>query len=100
MENPTLLIMWLFSCIALAVMTLRLVMSKTYGPKFIAGDYLTMGAMFCASLRVGLIHVVLVYETNNMDPHFRHTHNFSPEEIYRRETGSRLALVNRTFYIF
>lgn len=98
MADPTLIIVWLFSWVAFSVMTARLVMCKLRGRKFITGDFLTMGAMFCVLTRLSLIHVVLIWQSNNMPAKFRATHNFTPDEIYRREVGSKLTLVNRTFY--
>ncbi|KAF4814866.1 hypothetical protein CGCTS75_v013192 [Colletotrichum tropicale] len=98
MDDPTLLIHWLFSCLALAVMFARLVWRKIARQEYNLGDYLTIAACVCALTRLGLIHVVLTWGTNNVTPKFRDSHNFTDEEIYRREIGSKLSLVNRVFY--
>ncbi|KAK7415749.1 hypothetical protein QQX98_005662 [Neonectria punicea] len=44
MDDPTLLIHWLFSCLALFIMGARLVWRKVARQPFNLGDYLTMGA--------------------------------------------------------
>lgn len=98
MDDPTLLIHWLFSCLALAVMFARLVWRKIARQEYNLGDYLTIAACVCALTRLGLIHVVLTWGTNNVTPKYRDSHNFTDEEIYRREIGSKLSLVNRVFY--
>ncbi|KAI8299443.1 hypothetical protein K4K61_010644 [Colletotrichum sp. SAR11_59] len=98
MDDPTLLIHWLFSCLALAVMFARLVWRKIARQEYNLGDYLTIAACICALTRLGLIHVVLTWGTNNVTPKYRDSHNFTDEEIYRREIGSKLSLVNRVFY--
>ena len=99
MDDPTLFLVWLFTWIAMAVMATRLLLVKLYKERrFDTGDYLTMGAMFCTLARLALIHVVLVWGTNNIAPAFRQSHHFTPEEIRHREVGSRLTLVNRVFY--
>lgn len=65
---------------------------------FNRGDYLTMAAAACALIRLGMIHVVLTWGTNNMTPAQRAHHHFTPTEIYRREIGSKLTITNRVFY--
>lgn len=44
-------------------------------------------------LRMGVVHVVLLYGTNNTI-----TTGLSDQEIYHRSIGSRLVLVSRIFY--
>ena len=98
MEDPTLTITWVFSCLALLIMGVRLVWRKVAKESFNLGDYLTMGAIVCALARLGFIHVVLTWGTNNMSPTLRKSHHFTAQEIYRRQVGSKLALANRVFY--
>ncbi|KAK1981811.1 hypothetical protein LZ30DRAFT_719217 [Colletotrichum cereale] len=98
MDDPTLLIHWLFSCLAFSVMVVRLVWKKVAKQDFNIGDWLTIAAIVCAMTRLGLIHVVLTWGTNNVSKAYRKTHAFSNEEIYRREIGSKLSIVNRVFY--
>lgn len=98
MKDPTILIVWLFSWLALAIMATRLALRKLRRQAFVLGDYFTMAAVFCALARLGLVHVVITWGTNNVTAKFRATHHWAPGEIYRREVGSKLALVNRVFY--
>ncbi|KAL0933824.1 Pth11-like integral membrane protein [Colletotrichum truncatum] len=98
MDDPTLLIHWLFSCLALSIMVARLAWRRIARQEYNLGDWLTIAACVCALTRLGLIHVVLTWGTNNVSPKYRQTHTFTDEEIYRREIGSKLSIVNRVFY--
>ncbi|KAJ4861969.1 hypothetical protein T069G_02923 [Trichoderma breve] len=57
-----------------------------------------MAAAACALIRLGMIHVVLTWGTNNMTAAQRQDHHFTPKEIYQREIGSKLSIANRVFY--
>lgn len=96
--DPTLLIHWLFSCLALLIMAARLWGRKNARQDFNLGDRLTMAAAACALIRLGMIHVVLTWGTNNMTAAQRQDHHFTPKEIYQREIGSKLSIANRVFY--
>lgn len=98
MDDPTLLIHWLFSILALMVMGVRLVWRKIARQPFNMGDYLTMAACLCCMVRLALIHVVLTWGTNNVPAAIRKTKIFTEDEIYRREIGSKFAIANRVFY--
>lgn len=98
MHDPTLLILWLLTWVAVAVMLARLIMRKIRHQTFALGDYLTMAAIICAFVRLGMVHTVISWGTNNIPPSVRRKLDFTPDEIYRRETGSKLALANRVFY--
>lgn len=43
--------------------------------------------------RMALIHVVLIYGTNNVNPD-----GLSAEDLHRREVGSKLVLASRIMY--
>lgn len=99
MDNTTTLaIHWVFSVIAIALITLRLGIKSYTRYKYTLGDYLAIGALFCVIMRLPIIHVVLVWGTNNMPDAYRQSHHFSPQEIYHRETGSKFILVDRVIY--
>jgi uncharacterized protein Usg len=98
MADPTLIIVWVFTWIAVTVMSLRILLVKINKKPFSIGDYLTMGAIFCALTRLSLIHVVLIWGSNNVTPKFRAMHHFTPQEIYQREIGGKFTIVNRLFY--
>ncbi|KAK7718200.1 hypothetical protein SLS57_006075 [Botryosphaeria dothidea] len=90
MDDPTLLILWLLTWLAVVVMASRLILRKVRGQPFVMGDYLTMGALLCALVRLSLIHVVITWGTNNMSPKLRDSTTWTPEKIYQ------LSQVNRT----
>lgn len=98
MESGTLIILWVFTWVAIGLIVFRLLVRKLKGFKFVLGDYFAMGAILCALVRLALVHVILIWGTNNMSSTFRHTHNFTPEEIRRREIASKFVLTNRVFY--
>ncbi|KAJ5280480.1 hypothetical protein N7478_005852 [Penicillium angulare] len=98
MDLPTVIIHWVFTWVAIGLITLRLLLRKLKGFKFVLGDYFAMGAIVCALARLALVHVILIWGTNNMTESFRNSHNFTPEEIRRREIASKFVLANRVFY--
>ncbi|KAK4695472.1 hypothetical protein P7C71_g2286, partial [Lecanoromycetidae sp. Uapishka_2] len=97
-DDVTLIIVWTFSWLAIVIMAMRLIWGRVQMGKLQLGDYLTMGAIFCAIARLAIIDVVLIWGSNNVTPEFRKTHHFSSTELYHREIGSKLTLVNRIFY--
>ena len=46
------------------------------------------------ALRMGLVHVILMYGTNNQAAGF----DLTEHEIWERSVGSRLVLASRIFY--
>ena len=98
MVDYTLVIHWVFSIVAILIMTFRLVGRRIAKHVYNAGDWLTMGAIVCALTRLALIHVVLIWGTTNMSTKFRLQHHFTPDEIYQREIGSKFSIANRFFY--
>lgn len=98
MDLTTIIIHWVFTWVAIGLIVLRLLLRKWKGFHFVHGDYFSMGAILCALARLALVHVILIWGTNNMPSSFRNTHNFTPEEIRRREIASKFVLTNRVFY--
>lgn len=98
MDDPTLLIHWLFSWITILIMCVRLAWRKLAKQDFNLGDYLTMAAIVCALTRLGLIHVVLIWGTSNIPPTVRESHDFTDREIYQRVVGSKCSIANRFIY--
>ena len=96
--STTLLIHWLFSCITVVILVGRLVGRKLVKQQFNLGDYLTIAACVCVLTRLGLIHVVLIWGTNNVTAAYRAAHVFTATDIYQREIGSKLTITNRVFY--
>jgi hypothetical protein len=94
----TIVIMYVFTWLGMAFMIARLIMRKYRGQKFDLSDYITMVCMACLLARMSLIHVVLVWGSNNLTAAYRLKHVFTAKEIYQRTVGSKLTLVNRVFY--
>lgn len=61
-------------------------------------DYLTIAAIFCLAARSGFTTVVVLWGNNNLSAAYRAQHEFTDQEVYEREVGSRLTLVNRIVY--
>jgi hypothetical protein len=93
-----LIIQWFLTGAALAIMIFRLALRFYRKQQLEAGDYFTIAAIFSILLRGAVIHVADVWGTNNITAAARKTIKFTPEEIYRREIGSKLTIVNRVFY--
>lgn len=98
MANPTLIIHHLFTGLALVIMALRLTCRRFLFHKFNFGDYCTIAGMLCVAARGGIIHVVLIWGTNNISSQARAQINFTSEEVYRRTIGSKLTIANRPIY--
>jgi hypothetical protein len=96
--SSTVIILWVFTWLVVGLIVLRLLLRKLKGLHFVLGDYFAMGALLCALVRLALVHVILIWGTNNMSDTMRHTYNFTPEEIHRREIASKFVLANRVFY--
>ncbi|KAL9945169.1 hypothetical protein ACHAQF_006720 [Verticillium nonalfalfae] len=79
-------------------MVVRLIWRKVAKQAFNLGDYLTMAACVFVVARMGIIHMVLTWKTNNMPAAYRENHVFTPEEIHHREIGSKLSIAGRVVY--
>jgi hypothetical protein len=96
--DSTIIILWVFTWVVVGLIAFRLVLRKVKGLHFVLGDYFAMGAILCALIRLALVHVILIWGTNNISDTLRHTYHFTPEEIRQREVASKFLLVNRVFY--
>lgn len=94
----TLVLLWVFTWLAMLLMVARLVMRKIRHQSFDISDKITVVCMVCLLARLAFIHVVLLWGSNNLPEAFRLRHKFSKTEIYQREIGSKLTIVSRTFY--
>lgn len=95
---PTVIILWVFACVAMIIMILRLVMRKLRKQRFEASDYVTMACMFLLLARTTLDHVVIIWGTNDVTEAFRASHVFTADDIYQREVGSKLIVTTRLIY--
>lgn len=96
--DEELLILWFLTGAAVAIMVLRLVLRRYRKQRLELGDHLTIAAIISLLLRGAVIHVALVWGTNSITAAVRAQLQFASEEIYRREAGSKLTIVNRVFY--
>lgn len=97
-DESELIILWFLTGAAVAIMILRLVLRTYRKQRLELGDYFTIAAIISVLLRGAVIHVALVWGTNSITSAARTKINFTPQEIYRREIGSKLTIVNRVFY--
>jgi hypothetical protein len=96
--TQTLYVLYIFTGLAIFLMVFRVILRRVRGQQWNLSDYLTMACMFFLLARTSMIHVVLVWGTNNVPRIYRHFHDFTEQEIYQRETASKLLLVSRTMY--
>ena len=96
--DEEMLILWFLTGAAVVIMILRLFLRKYRKQSLELGDYFTIAAIISLLLRGALIHVALVWGTNSITAAVRAQLQFTTEEICRRETGSKLTIVNRVFY--
>ena len=97
-QMRTIVLLAVFGALAAAVMVLRLVLRKVRGQRFNLSDFLTIAAIFLVALRTLFTTIVVLWQNNNVTADYRASHVFSTEEIYQREIGSKLTLVNRAIY--
>jgi hypothetical protein len=95
---PTLIILWVFACVATIIMILRLIMRKLRKQRFEVSDYVTMACMLCLLARSAFDHVVIIWGTSDVTEAFRASHVFTADDIYKREVGSKLVVATRLFY--
>lgn len=93
-RDTELVIQWVLTGLAVAIMVLRLALRKRHRGVWETGDYLTMAAIVTILVRGAVIHVAQVYGTNA----HAITHPLSPVEIQQRVIGSKLTMVNRALY--
>lgn len=84
--------------LAVALIFVRLIWRYRRGERMYADD-MWMGISLCPLLiRLGLIHIVLVYGTNNFDYNEVNISEMSQGQIERRVIGSKLTLLSRVVY--
>lgn len=93
--KPTLLVCWWATLFSTIIVLLRVAGRMIRSEMLFTEDKMAFFCLVPMYARMGLVHVVLLYGTNNAD--FSRT-NLSPEEIRRRAVGSGLVLASRIFY--
>lgn len=91
--NPTLLMSWWATAFSLAIIVVRLCGRYVRIERFFPEDKVMMISVFPLTIRMVLVHYVLVLGTNNVQ-----TAGLTAEQISQRETGSKLVLAARIFY--
>jgi hypothetical protein len=92
-DNPTLLVSWWCTGFAIAIIVVRVFGRKVRTDKLFKEDKVMLLSMVPLLIRMGLVHVILIWGTNNAQ-----TQGMTETEIQHREIGSRLVLASRIFY--
>ena len=92
-DNPTLLVSWWCTGFALAIIVVRLCGRYIRTERFFKEDKIMAWSLIPLLARMGLVHVVLIWGTNNTT-----SKGLTPLEIHHREIGSRLVLASRIMY--
>jgi hypothetical protein len=95
-DKPTLLVCWWITTFCAVIIALRVVGRFIRTEKLFKEDKTAALAIVPLFLRMGCVHVILVYGTNNVQP--GGAAGFSDEEIKRRAVGSGLVLLSRVLY--
>ena len=92
-NNPTLLLSWWCTGFALAIITVRLGGRYVRTEKLFREDKIMAWSIVPLLARMGLVHLVLIWGTNNAI-----TDGLTPLQLRHREIGSKLVLVSRIMY--
>ncbi|KAK8079802.1 hypothetical protein PG997_007620 [Apiospora hydei] len=93
-DKPTLLVCWWITLLCATIIFLRVAGRFIRSEKLFAEDRTAALALIPLFLRMGCVHVILIYGTNNTQL----PSGLSEEEIQRRSVGSGLVLASRTLY--
>ncbi len=91
--NPILLVSWWCTIFSLAIILVRLSGRWIRTEKLFWEDKIIALSIIPLMIRMGCVHVVLRWGTNNVD-----AHALTGEDIHHREIGSKLVLVARIFF--
>lgn len=91
--NPTLIVSWWCTLFALTAILIRLFGRWVRTERLFREDWIMMYSIIPLMIRMGLVHVVLIWGTNNIQ-----AQGLTSEEIRHREIGSQLVLAARIFY--
>lgn len=92
-DNPTLLVSWWCTGFALTIIFFRLCGRMVRTERLFREDKIMALAIIPLLIRMGLVHVVMIWGTNNTV-----TTGLSPEAIRHRRIGSGLVLASRIMY--
>ncbi|OAX82177.1 hypothetical protein ACJ72_03473 [Emergomyces africanus] len=91
---PTLLVSWWCTGFALAIIFVRVLGRYIRAQVLFPEDWIMLISVIPLFIRMGLVHLVLIYGTNNIVS----TANLLDIQIRQREIGSGLVLAARIFY--
>ncbi|KAJ5082323.1 hypothetical protein N7532_011366 [Penicillium argentinense] len=91
--NPTLMMSWWATAFSLAIIIVRLCGRYVRIERFFPEDKIMMISVIPLTIRMVLVHFVLIWGTNNSQ-----LGHLTTEEISRRQMGSKLVLAARIFY--
>lgn len=92
-DKPTLLVSWWCSLFAATVIIFRICGRYIRTEKLFTEDWIAFLCLIPLFIRMGLVHVVLLYGTNNVI-----ADGLSDLEVQHRQIGSKLVLASRIFY--
>lgn len=92
-RNPTLLVSWWCTIFALTTILLRIMGRWVRTEKLFVEDKIMCWAIFPLMIRMGFVHVVLIWGTNNTT-----TDGLPHLEILHKEMGSKLVLPARIIF--
>lgn len=93
-NNPTLLYSWWCTIFSLVIIGFRLSGRYIRNERLFREDKIMAWSIIPLLARMGCVHVVLIFGTNNADV----SALTDPVKIHHREIGSRLVLAARIFY--
>ncbi|KAF3491237.1 uncharacterized protein GIQ15_00754 [Arthroderma uncinatum] len=93
--NPTLLVSWWATGFSLAIILVRVCGRYIRTERLFPEDWVMALSIIPLLIRMGFAHVVLIFGTNNASQRY---HEFTLDDIHRREIGSRMVLGARIFY--
>ena len=92
-NNPTLLVSWWCTGFAVAIILVRISGRYVRTEKLFREDKIMAWSLVPLLLRMGLVHLVLLWGTNNTT-----TEGLTALQIQHREIGSRIVLASRIMY--
>lgn len=93
-NHPTLLFSWWCTLFSLVIILFRLCGRFIRTERFFREDKVMALSIIPLFARMGFVHVILLYGTNNVDI----TNLTDPHRIWKREVGSKLVLCSRISY--
>lgn len=91
--NPTLLTSWWATIFSVVITLVRLAGRFIRVERLFSDDKMMAASVIPLLIRMGFVHVILIWGTNNMK-----IGGLDAEQVRHRDIGSRLVLAARVFY--